>query len=247
MCSMGEAIEGSNYAKGSLQLSDRDWFHDTLSRIEAEQVLKSSSSQHCFLLRRNEGGLVVSIQHGGEYYHLKINYNPGWYQLEIPSRQKFTELDDLISHYYVNTISDELNFTLGVTCKSKKSDERFQSNSAIYEVGSVFCLNKDWYHGKMTRFEAEKRLRSLGYNAFLIRWSNKEFLVLSIICDHNFCHIKIIHGPGGYELESTSSSDNKSFSELDDLISYYSKNVVTIGCHSATLGVLLAHDKSKTS
>ena len=78
--------------------------------------------------------------------------------------------------------------------------------------------DKEWYHGELTRDEAEQALKATGHDSSLIRHC-RGVLVLSLIHDGGFHHITISYGPGWYELENGSAQ--YSFTELDDLVTYY--------------------------
>lgn len=70
-----------------------------------------------FLVCERKGSLFLSLQHEGQFHHIKIKYGPGWYELESGSANySFLELDDLITHYSSEIISDYLNTTLGRVC-----------------------------------------------------------------------------------------------------------------------------------
>ena len=99
----------SLYDKGSLSCSNQEWYHGELTRVEAEQALADSGCD-CFLIREDEGGLVLSLTYHGQVNHVAIKYGPGWYGLEGDSVQhRFTELDDLVSYY---CSSNNIRFTL---------------------------------------------------------------------------------------------------------------------------------------
>ena len=105
------------YAKGSPLGSDKDWYHGQLTRVEAEQALTASGC-NCFLIREDGRALVLSLIHHGQVHHVNIKYGPGWYELESGSAQySFTELDELVSHYSSEPISEHLKLTLGVSCE----------------------------------------------------------------------------------------------------------------------------------
>ena len=104
------------YDRGSLLVSDKDWYHGQLTRVEAEQALTASGCD-CFLIRDDGRALVLSLIHHGQVHHVNIKYGPGWYALESGSAQySFTELDELVSHYSSEPISEHLKLTLGVAC-----------------------------------------------------------------------------------------------------------------------------------
>ena len=91
--------------------------------------------------------------------------------------------------------------------------------------------DKDWYHGELTSDQAEEILRASGSNCFLIRES-KGNLVLSLIQPGVIYHTVIKRGPGWYSLSS-----EKSFSDLNELVSYYHKNpIITESGETLKLG-----------
>ena len=96
----------------------------------------------------------------------------------------------------------------------------------LYAKGSLFGCDEAWYHGDLTRVEAEQALRASGCDCFLIRQS-RAALVLSLIHHGQVHHLNIKHGPGWYELESDSPAIY-SFPELEVLVSYYSSEPIVI-------------------
>ena len=112
--------EGGVYAEGSLVGSDKDWFHGELTTVEAEQALRASGYD-CFLVRKCQGALVLSLIHHGELHHINIKYGPGWYALENGSSPySFTELEDLVTYYCSYTISENLKIRLDQVCEKNK-------------------------------------------------------------------------------------------------------------------------------
>ena len=93
-----------------------------------------------------------------------------------------------------------------------------ESNSHTYARGFLVGSDEGWYHGELTRDEAEQALKVSGCDCFLIR-HDQEILVLSLIHDGEFHHITISYGPGWYELENGSA--RYSFTELEDLVAHY--------------------------
>ena len=103
------------YNKGSLQCSGKDWFHGELSREKAEQALAASGCD-CFLIRQSQGALVLSLIQHGELHHIKIEYRPVGYKLEGNFHHSFSELQELVSYYCNNPISDKFS-SLGSICE----------------------------------------------------------------------------------------------------------------------------------
>jgi len=104
--------------------SDKEWFHEKLTTTEAEEFL-GASGDDCFLIRDEGGTLFMSLIHQGEVHHIKIKYGFGGYALESGSTAvyNFTELEDLVSHYQSEVISDSLKTTLGVVCKGRRTKQ----------------------------------------------------------------------------------------------------------------------------
>ena len=92
--------------------------------------------------------------------------------------------------------------------------------------------DEEWYHGELTRDEAEQALKASGCDCFLIRHC-QGVLVLSILHDGEFHHTTINYGPGSYELENGSAEYN--FTELEELVDYYHNNPISHNL-SITLG-----------
>ena len=97
------------------------------------------------------------------------------------------------------------------------------ASSSAYAEGSLLGSDKDWYHGQLTRVEAEQALTASGCDCFLVREDGRA-LVLSLIHQGQAHHVNIRNGPGWYELESGSAQ--YSFTELDELVSHYSKEPI---------------------
>ena len=93
--------------------------------------------------------------------------------------------------------------------------------------------DEDWYHGELTRDEAEQALTVYGGDCFLIRESEGG-LVLSLTHHGQVHHVAIKYGPGWYELEGGSAQHR--FTELDDLVSYYHRKPIR-GDLKITLGL----------
>ena len=90
--------------------------------------------------------------------------------------------------------------------------------SHTYAKGYLVGSGKEWYHGVLTRDEAEQALKASGGDCFLIRHC-QGVLVLSLIHDGELHHININYGPGWYELENGSAQYH--FTELKDLVKHY--------------------------
>ena len=87
-----------------------------------------------------------------------------------------------------------------------------------YERGTSLVCNKAWYHGDLTRVEAEHALGTSDCDCFLVRES-KGNLVLSLVRQSQICHIRIERFPGGYRLQGYRGD---AFRDLQDLVAYHS-------------------------
>ncbi len=114
------------------------------------------------------------------------------------------------------------------------------ADSVTYAKGSPLGCDKDWYHGELSRVEAEQALATYGRDCFLVRVSEGA-LILSLIHHGILHHLNIKYGLGWYELESGSAQ--YSFIELEELVSHYSSK--DIGALDVMLGV--ACEKTSTA
>ena len=90
--------------------------------------------------------------------------------------------------------------------------------SKTYENSFMLeCTDKDWYHGELTRDQAEVALRANGSNCFLIRES-KGNLVLSLIHHGQLFHTVIECRSGWYSLKGKRSQG--CFNNLSQLVSF---------------------------
>lgn len=111
-------MAATGYAKGSVLGYADAWYHGDLTRDQAEQALRASSSD-CFLIREQNSDLILSLTRHGQFSHIRINYGPGWFELETNSPQySFMELEELVSHYKSNaTCECNSRLTLGEVCR----------------------------------------------------------------------------------------------------------------------------------
>ncbi len=88
--------------------------------------------------------------------------------------------------------------------------------------GLLMDSDKEWYHGELTREQAEMTLRDNGSDCFLIRES-KGSLVLSLINHGEKHHVKIAYQLGWYSIDGLS----KKFKELNELVEYISTHNIS--------------------
>ena len=124
-----------------------------------------------------------------------------------------------ITHVFIEPEKDSENAAISSEC-------------SLYDKGSLFCSNQEWFHGELTRVEAEQALSSSNCDCFLIRESEGG-LVLSLTHHGKVHHVAIKYGPGWYELEGDSAQ--RRFTELDDLVLYYHASTISENLQ-ATLG-----------
>ena len=95
-------------------------------------------------------------------------------------------------------------------------------STSIYAKGFPFNCDQDWYHGELSRVEAEQVLTASKCDCFLVRVSEESALILSLIHHGQIYHVNIKYGLGWYELESDSTQ--YSFPELEELVDHYSSD-----------------------
>lgn len=83
----------------------------------------------------------------------------------------------------------------------------------------MLTITQPWYHKRLSRQEAETRLREIDTNSFLVRESTQDSgkLVLSIKNRVNYYHFPIERGVGSYQIEGT----GEPFSSVVELIDHY--------------------------
>ena len=100
----------------------------------------------------------------------------------------------------------------------------FDLGGHVYNKGApaVLTITQSWYHKRISREDAEKRLREMNTNSFLVRESTKESgkLVLSVINKDKLYHFIIERGVGSYQVQGT----DQPFSSVVDLINYYKQH-----------------------
>ena len=109
----------------------------------------------------------------------------------------------------------------------------------VYDKGFPQGSNQDWYHGELSRVEAEQALTASKCNCFLVRESEGA-PILSLIHHGQLHHLNIKYGPGWYELEIGFA--RYSFTELEELVDYYTSN--DIGKLKIQLGAACQKDRA---
>ena len=97
------------------------------------------------------------------------------------------------------------------------------SGSNSYISGCLLEFGEEWYHGELTREDAEQALKASGCDCFLIRHCQGD-LFLSLTHNTKIDHAKIDYGPGWYKLNS---APHQKFSELQQLVNHYCDNPIS--------------------
>ena len=98
-----------------------------------------------------------------------------------------------------------------------------ESTNGIYSKGELEDLAKyKWYHGKLTREQADAALSDRDHKSFLIR-HHYDKLILSRSNRGQIYHAIIQRSPKGYQLEGK----RKLFSTIPEMITYYQQTLGT--------------------
>lgn len=106
-----------------------------------------------------------------------------------------------------------------VTLYADSKSKREYPDSDLTTEASI---NKPWYHGVLSRPAAERRMRKMDMNSFLVRsLQNSGNLVLSVKNGDKCYHFPIEKSINGkYEVQGT----HMPFSSVQGLVSYYMEN-----------------------
>ena len=104
------------------------------------------------------------------------------------------------------------------------SEQNLPKSRSSYDTAlpKLLAIKKPWYHGVLSREEAEKRMGEMDVNSFLVRESvqDKGNLILSVKNGDKCYHFAIDHGVGMYEIRGTHTP----FSSVPELVNYYQQN-----------------------
>ncbi|KAL5108423.1 Tyrosine-protein phosphatase non-receptor type 11 [Taenia crassiceps] len=192
-----------------IKLEFRRWFHHNLEGIQAEKLLLEKGDPGSFLVRpswTNPGNFTLSVRREDCVTHIRIR-NTGDF-LDLYGGETFATLSELVDYYREN------------------HGELKEKNGSIIELKyPLFCQDplaesSRWFHGPMSRNEAQKLLLEKGKNgSFLVRESIQKpgSYVLSVATGDQVSHILI-----------NRKKDNKfdaggghQFSTLKELIDFY--------------------------
>lgn len=123
-----------------------------------------------------------------------------------------------------------MRFIINVPCSQndimlllqlRPSEQNLRESSSHYDtaLSQLALTDKPWYHGVLSQQEAEKRMREMDVNSFLVRESVQDEginLILSVKNGDKCYHFPII---GKYEIQGT--HDHLPFPSLQELVNYY--------------------------
>ena len=110
--------------------------------------------------------------------------------------------------------------------------EDAESSQHTYQLGSKTANTIPWYHGRISRANAEQLLSSTPHDCFLIRESEAEPGALSISLKHEgkLKHFLIRRHGGQYEVAGTGHC----FPSLPSLVAHYSEHPLSVGGEKLT-------------
>ena len=102
-----------------------------------------------------------------------------------------------------------------------ETNESVKSNSHTNTRDFLVGSDKEWYHGELTRDEAEQALKASGCDCFLICHCQGDYF-LSFTYRGHIYHMKIEHGLGWFKL----SGESKRFNKLQELVGHYNSHLI---------------------
>ncbi|PAA56553.1 hypothetical protein BOX15_Mlig002125g1 [Macrostomum lignano] len=227
------------------------YFHGRLTREQAEeQLLARGAADGLFLLRASTGGnYAVSICHAGRVLHYSVERQPdGAYR--IANGRAFPGPVELLRHHaarldgFVTLASlpcdrpaDSSPLALqGVTLDdlaaatvAKATELGYDSLNLDEPQRALACrlalsqlhLRQPWFHGRLCREEAERRLAAAGHveGAFLVRSAcGGGAFALSLSCRREPKHYRIDRLPNGQRLRI---EGGHAFASLAQLVDHY--------------------------
>ena len=114
----------------------------------------------------------------------------------------------------------------------KASQQQEELLQHTYHLGSKRAIPVPWYHGRISRADAEKSLSSTPHDCFLIRESEAERGALSISLKHEGQprHFLIRRHAGQYEVVGTGDH----FPSIFSLVTHHSEHPLSIGGEKLT-------------
>ncbi|XP_026807619.1 tyrosine-protein phosphatase non-receptor type 11-like [Rhopalosiphum maidis] len=187
----------------------RRWFHSHLNGMDTQRILLDEGVEGSFLVRKSysrKGQFVLSVRHGNKVNHIKIHNDGELFDLN--GGEKFTTLTNLVEHYMTHprVLKEQGGIPLPL----------------LIPIGSPEPTNERWFHGQMSRKEAEYLILEKGRpGSYLVRESQSDpgNYVLTVNVDDKVAEIKIRFNGEKYDI-----GGGEEFLSLNDLMKYYSFN-----------------------
>ncbi|XP_060878001.1 tyrosine-protein phosphatase non-receptor type 11-like isoform X1 [Metopolophium dirhodum] len=187
----------------------RRWFHSHLNGMETQRILLDEGVEGSFLVRKSysrKGQFVLSVRHGNKVNHIKIHNDGELFDLN--GGEKFNTLTNLVEHYMTHprVLKEQGGIPLPL----------------LIPIGSPEPTNERWFHGQMSRKEAEYLILEKGRpGSYLVRESQSDpgNYVLTVNIDDKVAEIKIRFNGEKYDI-----GGGEEFLSLNDLMKYYSFN-----------------------
>ncbi|OWA51214.1 1-phosphatidylinositol 4,5-bisphosphate phosphodiesterase gamma-1 [Hypsibius exemplaris] len=190
------------------------WYHGAIvnGRSGADELLRRNSAlgDGTFLIRDSEsfpGEFSLSFLCGGNPYHCNIHVTLER-QFYLPGLMKFNNLHEFLAYYSENPLC---NISRGIAVTL---------NQPVSSIVNQAHINECWFHGRMSKEEAEQMLRSVGWDgAFLIRHSQKNThdFVLSFVGGQEIKHCRIARDGRLFVIGTAL------FDSLAEIVEYYSR------------------------
>ena len=121
-----EPHTNGTYARGKpAHLAMFHWYHDKMTKEEAEEALGSVQDANVFLVRQSDTDLILSMKVKGYISHVTVNYSPKGYSLE-GKKHVFTTIPEMITYYQIFPVESDQKQVLGTVCKRQTSGKIFK-------------------------------------------------------------------------------------------------------------------------
>lgn len=194
----------------------------------------------------------------GHFYNGEIDINLGTHNATVSNKELFKNLDEDSQHNTfalprasrddmkrsnANTEGVRNNLWLDFSRATKRprrtlcfDSENNQQDADTALEPKAHLLKQEWYHGSISRTEAENLLKFMKKGSFLVRRSEKlkgQYL-LSLKTSRGVMHVKIVQLPNGkYVIKQQSQT----FDSVPQLIQYFSMHILNI----QEMNVYLSH------
>lgn len=220
----------------------RPWYYGRISRVEAEKYLhRTGMVNGSFLLRKRPTepksyALSMCYDNSVIHYHIK-QHTDGKYGIEDGPR--FITPVELIEYHRSNqggllmTLSSPCNRPHGVEPKVYTNVNQSEVTKAMGQLGITSRENapfeemfgkflhtkQDWFHGSISRVEAESRLKKCGTTSglFLVREREKQGTFAIGLCNDGCVYHYLLDTDAG----ELSIRNGPKFSNLMECVEYY--------------------------